>query len=134
MCVFSLTGKPVLENLLPWKVARSAVVYSFQTRTLISFCQTQISAGMIPRAVEQVFRGTEQMKAKGWEYKMEGQFLEIVGNPRVSRNNDILIDSFSTTKLSTTSSAKEKLTRRNTKLNMTPKPVRPVSQTLSSFH
>jgi kinesin family protein C1 len=34
---------------------------------------------MIPRAVEQVFRGTEQMKTKGWEYKMEGQFLEIVG-------------------------------------------------------
>jgi len=33
---------------------------------------------MIPRAVEQVFRGTEQMKMKGWEYKMEGQFLEIV--------------------------------------------------------
>jgi len=33
---------------------------------------------MIPRAVEQVFRGTEQMKTKGWEYKMEGQFLEIV--------------------------------------------------------
>ena len=33
---------------------------------------------MIPRAVEQVFRVTEQLRAKGWEYKMEGQFLEIV--------------------------------------------------------
>jgi kinesin family protein C1 len=33
---------------------------------------------MIPRAVEQVFHGTEQMKTKGWEYTMEGQFLEIV--------------------------------------------------------
>jgi hypothetical protein len=36
------------------------------------------SAGMIPRAVEQVFRVAEEMKAKGWDYVMEGQFLEIV--------------------------------------------------------
>jgi kinesin family protein C1 len=33
---------------------------------------------MIPRAVEQVFRVAEEMKSKGWEYKIEGQFLEIV--------------------------------------------------------
>ena len=33
---------------------------------------------MIPRAVDQVFRVAEEMKSKGWEYKMEGQFLEIV--------------------------------------------------------
>jgi hypothetical protein len=33
---------------------------------------------MIPRAVEQVFRVAEEMKAKGWDYVMEGQFLEIV--------------------------------------------------------
>ena len=40
--------------------------------------QTESSAGMIPRAVDQVFRVAEEMKTKGWEYKMEGQFLEIV--------------------------------------------------------
>ena len=40
--------------------------------------QTESSTGMIPRAVDQVFRVAEEMKAKGWEYKMEGQFLEIV--------------------------------------------------------
>lgn len=34
--------------------------------------------GMIPRAVEQVFRSTEELRPKGWEYLMEGQFLEIV--------------------------------------------------------
>ena len=33
---------------------------------------------MIPRAVQQVFRVAEELKSKGWEYKMEGQFLEIV--------------------------------------------------------
>ena len=33
---------------------------------------------MIPRAVEQVFRVARDLKSKGWEYKMEGQFLEIV--------------------------------------------------------
>ncbi|KAH8116258.1 kinesin-domain-containing protein [Phellopilus nigrolimitatus] len=35
------------------------------------------TAGMIPRAVEQVFRVAESMKSKGWEYNLEGQFLEI---------------------------------------------------------
>ena len=34
--------------------------------------------GMIPRAVEQVFQVAEVMGKKGWEYRMEGQFLEIV--------------------------------------------------------
>jgi len=34
--------------------------------------------GMIPRAVEQVFQVAEVMEKKGWEYNMEGQFLEIV--------------------------------------------------------
>ncbi|EIN09479.1 C-terminal kinesin [Punctularia strigosozonata HHB-11173 SS5] len=38
---------------------------------------TDSTAGMIPRAVEQVFRVAEDLKSKGWEYKMEGQFLEI---------------------------------------------------------
>ncbi|KZT64495.1 kinesin-domain-containing protein [Daedalea quercina L-15889] len=38
---------------------------------------TDITAGMIPRAVEQVFRVAEELRSKGWEYKMEGQFLEI---------------------------------------------------------
>jgi kinesin family protein C1 len=41
---------------------------------------------MIPRAVEQVFHGTEQMKTKGWEYKMEGQFLEIVSQRHYLRS------------------------------------------------
>ncbi|KAG5337516.1 hypothetical protein C0989_009426 [Termitomyces sp. Mn162] len=38
---------------------------------------TEESAGMIPRAVEQVFQVTEDMKSKGWTYTLEGQFLEI---------------------------------------------------------
>lgn len=39
---------------------------------------SESTKGMIPRAVEQVFQVTEVMMKKGWEYKMEGQFLEIV--------------------------------------------------------
>ncbi|KAG6915058.1 hypothetical protein DXG01_013665 [Tephrocybe rancida] len=38
---------------------------------------TDETAGMIPRAVDQVFRETEEMKSKGWVYTIEGQFLEI---------------------------------------------------------
>lgn len=37
----------------------------------------EATQGMIPRAVEQVFKTAEFMKTKGWEYKIEGQFLEI---------------------------------------------------------
>ncbi|KAI0761833.1 P-loop containing nucleoside triphosphate hydrolase protein [Trametes elegans] len=38
---------------------------------------SETTAGMIPRAVEQVFRVADELKSKGWQYKMEGQFLEI---------------------------------------------------------
>ncbi|KAH7929051.1 kinesin-domain-containing protein [Leucogyrophana mollusca] len=38
---------------------------------------TEATCGMIPRAVNQVFRVAEDLRSKGWEYKMEGQFLEI---------------------------------------------------------
>ncbi|KAI0272374.1 P-loop containing nucleoside triphosphate hydrolase protein [Gloeopeniophorella convolvens] len=38
---------------------------------------TSENAGMIPRAVDQVFQATEELKSKGWEYILEGQFLEI---------------------------------------------------------
>ena len=40
--------------------------------------KTESTLGMIPRAVQQVFRVADELKSKGWEYKMEGQFLEIV--------------------------------------------------------
>jgi len=33
---------------------------------------------MIPRAVDQVFQVAEELKSKGWEYTLEGQFLQIV--------------------------------------------------------
>jgi len=39
---------------------------------------SEATVGMIPRAVEQVFQVVEMMRRKGWEYKLEGQFLEIV--------------------------------------------------------
>jgi len=32
---------------------------------------------MIPRAVQQIYEVVQQLKQFGWEYKMEGQFLEI---------------------------------------------------------
>ncbi|KAJ7088855.1 kinesin-domain-containing protein [Mycena belliarum] len=38
---------------------------------------TEETQGMIPRAVAQVFRVTEELKDKGWTYTLDGQFLEI---------------------------------------------------------
>ncbi|KAF8552228.1 kinesin-domain-containing protein [Imleria badia] len=38
---------------------------------------TEVTVGMIPRAVDEVFRAADTLKNKGWAYNMEGQFLEI---------------------------------------------------------
>ncbi|KAF8875354.1 P-loop containing nucleoside triphosphate hydrolase protein [Mucidula mucida] len=38
---------------------------------------TEETVGMIPRAFDQIFRVTRDLKTKGWEYTLEGQFLEI---------------------------------------------------------
>ncbi|XP_062457032.1 carboxy-terminal kinesin 2-like [Rhea pennata] len=35
------------------------------------------TCGMIPRAVRQVFRGAEELAAKGWQYRFTASFLEI---------------------------------------------------------
>lgn len=35
------------------------------------------TTGMIPRAVSQIYKVAQQLKQFGWEYTMEGQFLEI---------------------------------------------------------
>lgn len=35
------------------------------------------TSGMIPRAVNQIYDVAQQLKQFGWEYNMEGQFLEI---------------------------------------------------------
>lgn len=36
-----------------------------------------VTMGMIPRAVEQVFETAQQLQSKGWEYDMEANFVEI---------------------------------------------------------
>ncbi|KAF1796567.1 P-loop containing nucleoside triphosphate hydrolase protein [Mucor lusitanicus] len=38
---------------------------------------TEETSGMIPRAVQQIYQVVQQLKQFGWEYSMEGQFLEI---------------------------------------------------------
>ncbi|KAF8606028.1 kinesin-domain-containing protein [Ceratobasidium sp. AG-I] len=38
---------------------------------------TDKTRGMITRAVQQMFRVAEELAPRGWEYKMDGQFLEI---------------------------------------------------------
>ena len=39
--------------------------------------------GMIPRAVEQVFRIAGEMQSRGWEYAIEGE-LEVSDNHTIS--------------------------------------------------
>ncbi|KAI7883064.1 kinesin-domain-containing protein [Lichtheimia hyalospora FSU 10163] len=38
---------------------------------------TTETAGMIPRAIQQIYDLIQELKKEGWEYSMEGQFLEI---------------------------------------------------------
>lgn len=38
---------------------------------------TESNAGMIPRAVEQIYAVAKKLEEQGWEYKMEAQYLEI---------------------------------------------------------
>ncbi|KAI9573922.1 kinesin-domain-containing protein [Boletus coccyginus] len=45
---------------------------------------TEATVGMIPRAVNEVFRAADALKNKGWEYSMEGQFLEIIKHEKTA--------------------------------------------------
>jgi hypothetical protein len=67
-------------NRLPWRAVRYVFPFSklAHTGSYEVHLQTGENLGMIPRAVDQVFRVAEEMKSRGWEYQMEGQFLEIV--------------------------------------------------------
>ncbi|XAO25092.1 hypothetical protein I312_103901 [Cryptococcus bacillisporus CA1280] len=35
------------------------------------------NAGLIPRAIDMIFKVSDQLKDRGWKYQMEGQFLEV---------------------------------------------------------
>ncbi|KAJ3089684.1 hypothetical protein HK102_005762 [Quaeritorhiza haematococci] len=67
-----------------------------------------MSMGMIPRAVLQIFETAQSLKDKGWEYTMEAQFLEIynesirdlLGNDDGTKKHDI--KHLSTTKTTVT--------------------------------
>lgn len=53
--------------------------------------------GMIPRAVEQIYKTAKSLEEKGWSYKMEASYLEIynetirdlLGNPSVDKKHEI---------------------------------------------
>jgi kinesin family protein C1 len=53
--------------------------------------------GMIPRAVEQIYATAEKLKGKGWEFSIEGQYLEIynetirdlIGTPDATKKYEI---------------------------------------------
>ncbi|KAJ1918189.1 kinesin-like nuclear fusion protein [Mycoemilia scoparia] len=39
--------------------------------------ETNETLGIIPRAVRQIYETTEMLRSKGWEYTLDGQFVEI---------------------------------------------------------
>jgi len=79
--------------------------------------KTPEAMGMIPRAVNQVFQTAESAKAQGWDYTMEGQFLEIVclTLPPLLRLVDCRWCDDSTMKRSTIYSGRGNLTNASTK-------------------
>ena len=82
--------------------------------------KTPETIGMIPRAVKQVFQTAESARAQGWDYTMEGQFLEIVcpSLPPFSCLVDCQWCGGSTMKRSTIFSGRENLINASTRLNM----------------
>jgi hypothetical protein len=67
----------------------------------------EVTAGMIPRAIDMIFMASNHLKDRGWKYHMEGQFLEVYNE--VVRN---LIANQAEAR-STISSGRANLTRRN---------------------
>lgn len=82
--------------------------------------KTVETMGMIPRAVKQVFDTAESARAQGWDYTMEGQFLEIVGPslPPFLRLVNYCWGNDSTTKRSTIYSGRVSSTNASTRLSM----------------
>ncbi|ODN74458.1 hypothetical protein L202_06845 [Cryptococcus amylolentus CBS 6039] len=39
--------------------------------------QSEEEAGMIPRAIDMIFKTSDYLKDRGWKYQMEGQYLEV---------------------------------------------------------
>lgn len=58
--------------------AVSAIDYRSLCAYIKGHTQSDTAKGIIPRAVDKVFTVADDLRSKGWEYKMEGQFLEIV--------------------------------------------------------
>jgi hypothetical protein len=119
MSAYLLMAKQVLANLSLWKADRYTF-FSCRLHTshpLIS--QTEDTTGMIPRAVSQVFKAADDLKSKGWEYKMDGQFLEIVRMLSLHRRDSIKKKMRSITKQSTTSLARVSSTRRSMRSSTT---------------
>ena len=78
VCIFAYgqtgSGKVCTALFFPIFFAQDIVPQSFT----MEGGSTDEMKGMIPRAVDKVFAVANEYKSKGWEYKLEGQFLEIV--------------------------------------------------------
>ncbi|KAK0478319.1 P-loop containing nucleoside triphosphate hydrolase protein [Armillaria novae-zelandiae] len=92
--------------------------------------QTEETAGMIPRAVDQVFRVTNDLKSRGWEYTLEGQFLEIY-NETV---NDLLASSSSANATSASSASSLQYNIKHDPQTRTTTSRRSVASTLMNEH
>ena len=70
-----------------------------------------IQAGMIPRAVEQIFVTVQSLKAKGWLYEFEASYLEIY--------NEAIRDLLEDQSASSSSSSKHEIRHTNGKTTVT---------------
>ncbi|KAJ9094190.1 hypothetical protein QFC19_008041 [Naganishia cerealis] len=83
------------EPLTVYKSRDNAEGKNTREAIKFSFDKNPDTAGMIPRAIEMIFRETQALKELGWQYAMTGQFVEIY-NERI---NDLFgNDSFDSAK------------------------------------
>lgn len=78
----------VVRNIISGGRTASSVLarrYSSLHEAVRLMQQSDVTAGMIPRAIEMIFTVSKHLQDRGWKYQMEGQFLEVY-NEVVSRS------------------------------------------------
>ncbi|KAI9503508.1 P-loop containing nucleoside triphosphate hydrolase protein [Coemansia spiralis] len=71
----ALDGYPVC--IFAYGQTGSGKTHTMQGPDTITSATNEADLGIIPRAVKQIYENTSNLSERGWEYTLEGQFLEI---------------------------------------------------------
>lgn len=104
-----LTNESIFDEI--WQLIQSSLdgfnvcVFAYgQTGSGKTYTMSQPKTGVIPLSIEKIFNSIDDLKANGWEYTIQGQFIEIYNeniidllSPRDSGRHEIKHDENSST-------------------------------------